>query len=233
MAGCGLYDASVEVVLAAVSRAGVVVGVGSWVQRGVLVVAGGSSGPSSDASSCASDRPCTVGIVVVVVVVAAAVFVAAAATASVVVVAAVSVVGAAAVVVGVAAAMVAGRCEGTGVVPVDAGVRGAGVEERVWAGEGVGSLVRKQRSLRVSLGALATGAGGRSRCDCWKLDSTPLDSSDEVSLPSGVESESNICRGERRLRVREAWSSCSPSTLGLGLFFESPSALNLMSGSPV
>jgi len=98
----------------------------------------------------------------------------------------------------------AGSCEGTGVVPVDAGVRGAGVEERVWAGDGVGSLVRKHRSLSVSLGALATGAGGRSRCDCWKLDKTPLDSSDEVSLPSGVESESKRCRGERRFRVREA-----------------------------
>lgn len=100
--------------------------------------------------------------------------------------------------------MVVGICEGTGVVPVDAGVRGAGVEERVCVGDGVGSVVRKHRSLSVSLGARATGAGGRSRWDCWKLDMTPLDSSDEVSLPSGVESESNRCRGERRFRVREA-----------------------------
>jgi hypothetical protein len=125
-----------------------------------------------------------------------------------------------------------GICEGTGVVPVDAGVRGAGVDDRVWAGEGVGSVVRKHRSLSVSFGALATGTGGTSSCDCWKLDMTPLDSSDELSLPSGVESESKRCRGERRFRVREAWSSCSPSTLGLGRFFESPSALNFTLGSP-
>ena len=59
-----------------------------------------------------------------------------------------------------------GICEGTGVVPVDAGVRGAGVEDRVWEGDGVGSVVRRHRSLSVSLGALATGAGGRSCCDC-------------------------------------------------------------------
>jgi hypothetical protein len=97
-----------------------------------------------------------------------------------------------------------GTCDGTGVVPVDAGVRGAGVEDRVCAGEGVGSVVLRHRSLRVSFGALATGAGGRSSCDCWKLDITPLDSSDEVSLPSGVESESKRCKGERRFRVREA-----------------------------
>lgn len=97
-----------------------------------------------------------------------------------------------------------GTCDGTGVVPVDAGVRGAGVEDRVCVGEGVGSFVLRHRSLSVSLGALATGTGGRSGCDCWKLDITPLDSSDEVSLPSGVESESKTWRGERRFRVREA-----------------------------
>lgn len=131
----------------AVSRAGVVVGVGSCVQRGVFDTTGAPSG----ASAC----PCVVVVVVDVIVVA-----------------------------------VMGICEGTGVVPVDAGVRGAGVEERVWAGDGVGSVVRKQRSLSVSLGALGAGTGGSSRCDCWKLDKTPLDSSDDVSLPSGVESES-------------------------------------------
>lgn len=90
----------------------------------------------------------------------------------------------------VGTAVVVGICVGTGVVPVDAGVRGAGVEERVWAGEGVGSVVLRQRSLSVSFGALATGVFGTSCCECWKLDRTPLDSSDEVSLPSGVESES-------------------------------------------
>jgi len=158
------------VALEAASRAGVVVGVGSCVQRGVLVAAGRSSG--------ASVVPCTVVVMVLSVFVFVIVF--------------------------VSRVVNAGSCEGTGVVPVDAGVRGAGVEERVWAGDGVGSLVRKHRSLSVSLGALATGAGGRSRCDCWKLDKTPLDSSDEVSLPSGVESESKRCRGERRFRVREA-----------------------------
>jgi hypothetical protein len=55
-----------------------------------------------------------------------------------------------------------GTCDGTGVVPVDAGVSGAGVEDRVCAGEGVGSVVLRHRSLSVSFGALATGAGGRS-----------------------------------------------------------------------
>ena len=92
-----------------------------------------------------------------------------------------------------------GMYEGTGVVPVEAGVRGAGVEDRVWAGEGVGSVVRRHRSLSVSFGALATFSGRwSSRCDCWKLDMTPLDSSDELSLPSGVESESKRWRGDRR-----------------------------------
>lgn len=89
-------------------------------------------------------------------------------------------------------------------MPVDAGVRGAGVEERVCAGEGVGSVVLRQRSLSVSLGARGAGAEGMSCWDCWKLDNTPLDSSDEVSLPSGVESESNRWRGERLFCVREA-----------------------------
>jgi hypothetical protein len=55
-----------------------------------------------------------------------------------------------------------GTCDSTGVVPVDAGVSGAGVEDRVCAGEGVGSVVLRHRSLSVSFGALATGAGGRS-----------------------------------------------------------------------
>lgn len=125
-----------------------------------------------------------------------------------------------------------GSCEGTGVVPVDAGVRGAGVEDRVCAGEGVGSVVRRHRSFSVSFCGFATGTAGTSSCDCWKLDMTPLDSSDELSLPSGVESESKRCKGERRFRVREAWSSCSPSTLGLGRFLERPSALNFTFGSP-
>ena len=67
---------------------------------------------------------------------------------------------------GAGTAVLAGICEGTGVVPVDAGVRGAGVEERVWAGDGVGSVVLRHRSLSVSLGALATGARRSSCCDC-------------------------------------------------------------------
>jgi hypothetical protein len=65
----------------------------------------------------------------------------------------------------VGAAVFVGICVGTGVVPVDAGVRGAGVEERVWAGEGVGSVVLRQRSLSVSFGALTTGVFGISCCD--------------------------------------------------------------------
>jgi hypothetical protein len=70
----------------------------------------------------------------------------------------------AAVVVGICAdkgVLMVGGCVGTGVVPVDAGVGGAGVEDRVWAGEGVGSVVRRQRSLSVSFGALTTCSGGR------------------------------------------------------------------------
>lgn len=55
-----------------------------------------------------------------------------------------------------------GTRDGTGVVPVDAGVSGAGVEDRVCAGEGVGSVVLRHRSLSVSFGALVTGACGRS-----------------------------------------------------------------------
>lgn len=63
---------------------------------------------------------------------------------------------------GAGASALVGICVGTGVVPVDAGVRGAGVEERVWAGEGVGSVVLRHRSLSVSLGALTTDVLGRS-----------------------------------------------------------------------
>lgn len=64
---------------------------------------------------------------------------------------------------GACAGMFDGICEGTGVVPVDAGVSGAGVEDRVWAGEGVGSVVRRHRSLSVSFGALAAGTAGGDR----------------------------------------------------------------------
>lgn len=104
-----VYDVTVDV-LDAVPKAGVELGVGGCVHKGVLTATGGADGAG--------------------------------------------------------AAVYAGICEGTGVVPVDAGVRGAGVEDRVWTGEGVGSVVRRHRSLSVSFGALATGTGGPSSCDC-------------------------------------------------------------------
>lgn len=70
-------------------------------------------------------------------------------------------------VVGAGVGAFVGLCDGTGVVPVDAGVSGAGVEDRVCEGEGmgVGSVVLRHRSLSVSFGALTTGTGGRS---CWE-----------------------------------------------------------------
>jgi len=48
----------------------------------------------------------------------------------------------------------------------------------------------------------------------------PLDSSDELSVASGVESESNRGRGDRRLRARGISSESSPERLGLGRFLE-------------
>jgi hypothetical protein len=68
--------------------------------------------------------------------------------------------------------------------------------------------------------------------DCCEA-ANPFDSSDELSVPSGVESESNRGRGERRFRERRRWSSSSPSTLGLGRFLETTCGTTLTSGGPV
>lgn len=67
------------------------------------------------------------------------------------------------------------------------------------------------------------------RCDA----ANPFDSSDELSVPSGVESESKSGRGERRFRERRRWSSSSPSTLGLGRFLEMTWGTMLTSGGPL
>jgi hypothetical protein len=78
---------------------------------------------------------------------------------------------------------------------------GAGEEVRDKVGESTRSVVRRQRSFIVSFCGLTMGSGGGvSSCDCCDCcDSTgPFDSSDELSVPSGVESESKSGRGERR-----------------------------------
>lgn len=61
----------------------------------------------------------------------------------------------------------------------------------------------------------------------------PFDSSEELSVPSGVESESKRGRGDRRFLARGSCSSSSPSTLGLGRFFEIESGAIWTSGVPV
>jgi hypothetical protein len=105
-------------------------------------------------------------------------------------------------------------CKGGG-----AGV-GAGEEVREGRGESAGSVVRRPRSLMVSFcGLTLCSGGGMSRCDCCDAMG-PFDSSDELSVPSGVESESKSGKGERRFLAWRCWSSSSPSTLGLGRFFE-------------
>jgi hypothetical protein len=110
---------------------------------------------------------------------------------------------------------------------------GTGVEARDCAGEGVASLVRRQRSLIISFCGLTTGSCSGGEGSSWDCENMmPLDSSDELSVPSGVESESNNGRGERRFLARGIWSSCSPSTLGLGRFLDSISAVNLTLGVP-
>lgn len=82
----------------------------------------------------------------------------------------------------------------------------------------VGSVVLRPRSLMVSFcGFSGCSESGISRCDWDGIGS--LDSSDELSVPSGVESESKSGRGERRLLARGMASSLSPSMLGLGRFF--------------
>jgi len=87
-------------------------------------------------------------------------------------------------------------CKGGG-----AGV-GAGDEVRDGTGESELSVVRRPRSLIVSFcGLTLCSGGGMSTCDCCEAMG-PFDSSDELSVPSGVESESNSGRGERRFRAR-------------------------------
>jgi hypothetical protein len=79
---------------------------------------------------------------------------------------------------------------------------GVGDGARESIGESVWSVVRRPRSLMVNFCGLTMFCGGGiSSCDCCDAMG-PLDSSDELSVPSGVESESNSGRGERRLRAR-------------------------------
>jgi hypothetical protein len=95
------------------------------------------------------------------------------------------------------------------------------------------SVVRKHRSLMVSFcGFAACAASGSSRCGC---DSTgPLDSSDELSVHSGVESESKSGRGDRRFRACGISSSSLPETLGLGrLRKDACNGTTVTSGTPV
>ena len=110
---------------------------------------------------------------------------------------------------------------------------GAGEDVRDGAGELEESVVRRPRSLMVSFcGFTLASGGGMSKCDCWDAMG-PFDSSDELSVPSGVESESNRGSGERRFLARRRWSSSSPSTLGLGRFFEIISGTTWTLGIPV
>ena len=79
---------------------------------------------------------------------------------------------------------------------------GAGVGARDVVQDGVGeevSEVRRPRSLMVR-GFTGSG-GGISMLDCCEA-ANPFDSSDELSVPSGVESESKSGIGERRFRER-------------------------------
>jgi hypothetical protein len=94
----------------------------------------------------------------------------------------------------------------------------AGDEARDGMGDEV-SEVRRPRSLIVSFTGFTGSGGGVKMLDCCESIG-PFDSSDELSVPSGVESESKSGRGERRFRARRCWSSESPSTLGLGRFLE-------------
>jgi hypothetical protein len=108
---------------------------------------------------------------------------------------------------------------------------GAGDDARDGVGEEV-SEVRRPRSLMVSFTGFTGSGGGMVMLDCCE-SMGPFDSSDELSVPSGVESESKSGRGERRFRARRCWSSSSPSTLGLGRFFEKVAGTTLTSGGPV
>jgi hypothetical protein len=79
---------------------------------------------------------------------------------------------------------------------------GAGEDVREGKGESVRSVVRRPRSLIVSFwGLMICSGGGISRRDCCDA-MKPLDSSEELSVPSGVESESNNGSGERRFLAR-------------------------------
>jgi hypothetical protein len=92
--------------------------------------------------------------------------------------------------------------------------------------------VRSPRSLIVSFTGLGGSGGGICIADCCEAKN-PFDSSDELSVPSGVESESNRGKGERRFRDRWGWSSSSPSTLGLGRFLDKALGTTLTFGMPV
>ena len=95
------------------------------------------------------------------------------------------------------------------------------------------SVVRKPRSLIVSFcGFAACSPSGMSRTDCDKMG--PLDSSEELSVHSGVESESNSGSGERRFLARGI--SSSSLTLGLGRFLDATVVafgITVTAGSPV
>jgi predicted secreted protein len=94
-----------------------------------------------------------------------------------------------------------------------------------------------ERSLRTSL-ILGSGSSGRSSCgrafsdEVWEL-CAGLDSSEEDSEHSGVESESNRGRGDRRFEARETdGSSSSRSTLER--FFDGGGTMSAeMLGRPV
>lgn len=93
--------------------------------------------------------------------------------------------------------------------------------------------MRRHRSLMVSFcGFAPCSNSGSSTVACDKVG--PLDSSEELSVHSGVESESKSGRGERRLRARGITSSSSPEMLGLGRFRrEVCCGVTLTSGTPV
>lgn len=80
---------------------------------------------------------------------------------------------------------------------------GAGVEDLDFTDGSMGSVVRKPRSLMVSFCGFTfcSDREGLGRA-CWDDTSPPFDSSDELSVPSGVESESNNGNGDRRLLAR-------------------------------
>ena len=97
------------------------------------------------------------------------------------------------------------------------------------------SVVRRPRSLMVSFcGFVPCSGSGISSC-VWD-EMGPLDSSEELSVHSGVESESKRGIGERRFLARGRSSSSSPSRLrlGLGRFLnEVWRGMTVTTGSPV